>query len=319
MDATAIISVFDCVLASAATLVSLLIIVVFIYDKELGRLSSNRFLINFVVTNFLIASGSFLLSLFGDPNDYSLNPMKFLLNSSYLIVTIISNIIGLMLIAADRYFAIKHPLLYSTKMNGSKANRIIAIFWICVVLFGIIAVVVAVFSHHNFKAVSKAMQLTAHVSAFIGISSLIAVNIIIVREVHHQVKLLSAISVDNSGKSRANLRKRESRTAYLCVGMVVTFSCCWLPNSISSLLHMFGVLHNNIFVRVSTTIFITSLLVNPFLYIFWKTDFRLSLKLLLVKIVCQGPQQNRVNAVISSRNVQKNHVTPYPFDVDGAE
>ena len=313
------ISVFDCVLASVAVLVSLLIIVVFICDKQLSRLPSNRFLVNFLVTNFLIASGSVLLSLFGDPSDYSLNPTKFLLNSSYLIVTIISNIMGLMLIAADRYFAIKHPLLYSTKMNGRKVNRIIAIFWICIISFGIIAIVGAIFSRHNVEVTSNVMQLVAHVSAFIGISLLIAVNVIVMREVRHQVKLLSAISVDNSGESRANLRKRESRTVYLCVGMVATFSCCWLPNSVSSLLHWFGGLHNNIFVRVSTTIFITNLLVNPFLYFFWKTDFRLSLRNLLIKMFCQRTQQNRVNAVISSHNVQVNDVTSYRSGVDGAE
>ncbi|XP_065053441.1 G-protein coupled receptor 161-like [Rhopilema esculentum] len=302
MDAMSIISTLDCVIISVSAVTSILVITAFIFDKELHYLPSNKFLISYVVTNFLVSSAGIPLSLFSSYSDYEKRPEKFLLSSSYFVFAVVAYMVSLSVITLDRYLAIMYPLEYSVRMTRKKANKVVFGFGLGIALFGIVTILIATFAHAEKENVSTAMITVMHISAFTGFMSLIFVNSIVMREVRRQTRILHSLTIEESGESRRILKNRETRTAYLCFAMIFTFICSWLPNAILAVIRLIRGknLKEELFLRIGTTVFFTGLTINLFLYIFWKTDFRSSLKARLSKLCCWKVRGNRISSAFST-------------------
>lgn len=124
-----IIPIVDCLLTSSSTALGFVIIAVYIYDKDLRKLPSNAFLISFVATNFLVSTAGFLMTFYSKPTDFEQEPVKFLLNSSYIIFSMVSYALSLTVVTLDRYCAIVAPLRYSATMSRRTANKFVISFW----------------------------------------------------------------------------------------------------------------------------------------------------------------------------------------------
>ena len=310
--ALSIVKAIDFVVTSASSAISLLIIVVYIYDKELRRLPSSAFLTSFVATTLLVSSAGLLIVSTSKPTDFDNDPSKFLVSSSYFIFAIVSYVLSLAVITLDRYLAIVTPLRYSAIMNWSKAKRIVCTFWFGVTGCGIVTIVVAFVASKEKELISNVMLIIMHTSALLGLLALIFVNSIVLREVRRQVKLLQSLTIEQADNVCSDLTRRETRTSYLCFGTVATFLFCWLPNAVSTILRLGGLkfVGDHIFVKISTTVFFLAFVLNLFWYIFWKKDFRYSLRRLCVKLLCCRKSRKRVNF-----NITTSDNTIYPNDV----
>ena len=277
-------SILDYVIASASSAVSFLIIAVFIYDKALRQLPSNAFLINFVATNLLVASAGFQIASTAAPIDFEGKP-EFLISVSCFIVSVVSYTLSLSLITLDRYWAIVKPFDYATNMNWPKVKKILVVFWFSVTLFGIATLVVAFLLYSEKELISAVLVIVMYVVALLFLLLLILVNSIIIREVRRQVRRLVLSSLENS-KVCLQLARREKRTTYLCFGVVATFLLCWLPKCVCVIFVFAPLRFKNLgyLIHVSTTLYFVSLLINPIWYIFWKADFRQSLRRLFTRI-----------------------------------
>jgi len=289
MTVVYITSILDYVIASASSAVSLVIIAVFMYDKALRQLPSNAFLINFVVTNLLVASASFQIASTKTSIIVEEKPI-FLMNVSCFIVSVVSYTLSLSLITLDRYWAIVKPFDYATNMNWPTAKRILYVFWFSVSVFGIVTLVVASLLYDERKLISAILVILMYLIALLCLFLLIFVNSIIIREVRRQVNRLVFSSLEKSTVC-LQLARREKRTTYLCFGVVATFLFCWLPKCVC-VIFVFAPLrfkNLNYLIHVSTTLYFMSLIINPFWYIFWKADFRQSLRRLLIRMLgCCG-------------------------------
>ena len=305
-----IILLIDFAITSASSLVSFIIIAAYSYDKELRRMPSNAFLISFVVTNLLVSSAGLILSSIAKSTDYSEEPSKFLLYSSYFVLSIVSYTLSLMVVSLDRYWAVVKPFSYVANMTWSLVQKILSVFWLGVIIFGIVTTTVAFVAWKEKELISTILLVFMLLVALLGLSTLVLVNSIILRQVRRQVRLLRSSSVERGVEVRRHLAKRESRTAYLCLGIVATFLCCWLPNGVCIValltgLRLTGWRH---FMRISTTLYFVCLVVNPFWYIFWKRDFRQSLRRLFIHILCYCTSKSCVvkrNNVISTQNIEQ--------------
>ncbi len=301
---TMYIFIIDCVLITSSVLISILITITFIYDKHLLALPSNKFLVNFVIADFVVASGALVLAVSSKETDQKGAPLKFLVTSTYFIVAITSYWLSLMIVTIDRYIAIVYPLEYSTRISSSSACRIILAFWIFVVLFTISNLTIAVLLHANHQTVSKTLLVFLLVITFAGFGSLLFVNTIIFRQVRRQVKRLASISVDIAGEAQRTLKKRETKSAYLCFSMVATFVICWLPSAMMAIMRWenFAVGYFK-FVKLTTTLFHANLVINPFLYVFWKSDVRCAMRRLFCRFQIHSVTANRVNSTVVSHDL----------------
>lgn len=164
-------------------------------------------------------------------------------------------------------------------------------------------ILVAFFASDKKEFVSSVMQTVMHLAVLLGSITLIVVNWIIFRQVRRQVRLLQSLAVDQAEEMRGELTKRETRTAYLCFGMVATFICCWFPNAFLTIAHVANVEFSGalVFARISTTVFFSGLIINPIWYIFWKSDFRHSLHRIFLRILCRHNITSKIGFSVTAK------------------
>ena len=288
MVATYILTTIDLLIASISSLISFVIIATYCYDKELRRLPSNAFLINFMVTNLLHSSAGLVMSSVAKSSDFKQETSEFSIYSSYFTFSVISYTLSLAVVTLDRYWAVVKPFSYVANMDLSKVKRILCIFWFGMTIFGVVAMIAALVISKEKKLVLTVLLIITLLAALFVLSSLVLVNSIILREVRRQVSRLISSLGEHGDKMRRDLAKRQARSAYLCIGMVLTFLSCWLPNAVSIVFLLTGLRPTgmDIFPRITLTLYFICLIINPIWYIFWKTDFQQALRRIFTRILC---------------------------------
>ena len=288
MIAISILKTVDFFIASVSCLISFVIIITYCHDKELRRLPSNAFLINFMITNLLHSSAALLMSSVEKSTDFKQEAPEFFIYSSYFTFSVVSYALSLAIVTVDRYWAVIRPFNYAANMDCSRAKRILCIFWSGITIFGVVTMIAALVTSKEKKIVLTVLLVITLLVALLVSSSLVLVNSKILCAVRRQVRRLISSSSEHGEKMRHDLAKRQARSAYLCIGMVLTFLLCWLPNAMSILflltrLRIDGL---DIFPRITLTLYFICLIINPIWYIFWKTDFQQALRRIFTRVLC---------------------------------
>ncbi len=293
--------VINCSLIGLSLFFGTVISLTFISNRELCRTASNKFLVNFLATNFPVAIAGLVVIVRSKQSAKKKELKAQMLVSSILIVSLFSYLLGLLLVTIDRFIAITRPFFYAEKMTGRNVHRIIALFWISVAAFFISAITRVLVDTSNSPV--KTSHTILLIASFVGIATLLIINLVIFSKIRRQVRYLNTVSVGDTDSNRRLLRRSERKAAYLCFAMVATQAICWLPHCVTGMVEEYNQGKKHL-MRYTTSLYYIALLINAFLYVFWHSEMRRAVKGLFAKCLCRWSFPNNVSVAVENTTQQ---------------
>lgn len=202
-----------------------------------------------------------------------------------------SSFFSLLAITYDRYLAVLRPLQYSSKMTRTKVTCMVIAIW---VIPALVATARNIWWQTQEEEKAKVINQVYNVILVFLLVVLPAiimtiVNSMIIRAIRTQRRktipmrdsLSSTSTVQESSCEEtraASVRKRKGTSA--CAAVVLVFVLSWVPRSIYNFAFVVGRadLVTPLLVKLSMFFLLLQSCVNPFIYSFYRTDFRQAAK-----------------------------------------
>ena len=260
------------------------VIVLFIKKPKLRRTVTDKFLLNLMVAGVVTTLGSIAMTvlLFHSKDEHRLP------NLVGILISKIAFVLSLLLVTLDRFLAVQLPLRYKDVMTTFRVHCLITLVWLICIAVTIVQIVTASYSNKTLMNLLEILVIVKVSLAFLGMFVLIAVNLVVFREVKRQVDFLisTTVSVDSNGNSREMLRQREVKSAHLCLAMVSSFTISWLPVVIKGILFLKGrentVNPTDILSTLCALFVAINVAINPCLYVLLKEEVRNAMKKLFL-------------------------------------
>uniref|UniRef100_A0A667YKE7 Trace amine associated receptor 1 n=1 Tax=Myripristis murdjan TaxID=586833 RepID=A0A667YKE7_9TELE len=204
-----------------------------------------------------------------------------------------SSILNLCFISIDRYFAVCHPLRYENKINVRAAVIMILVTWGVSALVGIGVIITGL---NEGKCEGRCFSFNIDISGITGCVLSFYLPAVIMLSIYLKIFLVAqkqARSIQNSNcqrvKSQASVSKMERKATKTLAIVMGAFLICWTP--------FFTGMTLNPLINYSipvTVIEIFSLLgwsnsvLNPFVYAFFYSWFRVAFRMILSGKIFQG-------------------------------
>lgn len=194
-------------------------------------------------------------------------------------------VLNLVAITYDRHLAVFRPLVYAAKMTRRRVVFILTLVWILPVLTGVIRTTWT-FSPHITELEKKHMDRSFNiflvfVFVLIPIFAVFLVNIMIMHTIHKHNNNNNRVgprevSHSETSESTRQERLRKRKGTMSCVLVVVVFFICWLPRIGYNLFFLAGKpqLASLTYVKISLFFLLFQSSLNPFIYSFYRTEFR---------------------------------------------
>ena len=277
--------------------------VIFLSIKQFRQQPMNIFLVSLAVSDILMAVmvvPGYVAFCAAGCSYLSSDTCRILAQTKDIVFS--STFFSLLAITYDRYLAVLCPLQYCSKMTRRKVTCIIVAIWI---FPAIVATARNIwwFTQPDDKAtkINRVYNvilvfLLVVVPAFI----MTLVNALIFRAIQTQrrktvpLRLISStVNQDRGddsihpdsiscGETRSeNTRKRRGSTA--CVAVVLVFVLSWIPRSVYNFAFVFGRadLVTPLLVKLSMFFLLMQSFINPFIYSFYRAEFRQAVKRIL--------------------------------------
>ncbi|KAK3091841.1 hypothetical protein FSP39_023085 [Pinctada imbricata] len=215
------------------------------------------------------------------------------------------SLLSLLAIAVDRYIAVMFPLKYAIKMTMRKARKIIIVVWAYTVTIGIIPF----FWHNGERNIGKCdftellplyyflWTVFIFIPAAIISSTALYLKIYIVA-IRQKKKMLQRRSRDTASRRQF---EKSTKSAFVMAIVLFFFVAFWLPFMVCVNLKILG-LEENIFEAIkSIALTLTQINsgINPVIYCFGKTDFRIAFRLMFE--ILRGKRQLNRDACLSEK------------------
>ena len=282
---------------------NLFVCVVFLTSKKLRRNLMNIFLLSLSLSDMLmpvLIVPFYTVHCFRDCSHF-LTPHCWLLRKARDFV-LTATTLNVCAITYDRYLAILRPLQYVAKMTKLRAGIILATVWVIPV---VVAATRNLWYHsaedeeHRHLTV-KLFDVAVMIVPVILIQTvMLVVNIQIIRNIHRQKKS-TRVSDVNSISSQTNRdmkeisRLRKGTTS--CVLIVLTFIISWLPKTVHNFSYVVDppnpILSSPLFFRICFLFLFVQSSFNPFIYTFYRAQFRKAARRLLRRGVAKPSRSN---------------------------
>ena len=198
----------------------------------------------------------------------------------------LASVLSLLGITYDRYLAVCQPLLYQCKMTPRTVVICLLIIWLLPVPFSFIKPILntANVDFLRDESLSESVFDVVVVSTLIilPMAILFIVNIMITKAIRNQHR---KVQCERSNSQGGNLKPKEgSRKTIACLVVVLIFLVCWFPRCLLNFLFLFKMLHAKgllLLEKISLVFLFIQSSVNPFLYSFYRRDFRQAARSLL--------------------------------------
>lgn len=195
------------------------------------------------------------------------------------------SVLSLLGITYDRYLAVFQPLLYQCKMTPRTVVVCLLIIWLLPVPFSFIKPILNAVNVDFLRdgSLSESIFDMVVVSTLIilPMAVLFIVNIMITKAIRNQHRKVQC----ERSYGQGNLKPKEgSRKTIACLVVVLIFLVCWFPRCLLNFLFLFKMLHTKglaLLEKISLVFLFIQSSVNPFLYSFYRRDFRQAARSLL--------------------------------------
>ena len=273
-------------IAFASVAGNALVLVLIIKDKQLHT-----------VTNYFIASlamADLLVGALGIPcvliawHGYPHNFIGCLTVNSMIVVLTQISIFGLSTIAIERFITIKAPFKYKEFCTGRTAAICISVTWCLAILVAI----VPLFGWNLGPRTEKKCSFTEVISLeymvyfnFLGfvLVPLIAMFAIyvyifhVVQKQRRQISTTQVAVVQHSNIPPTQSLKRETKAAKWFAIVIIVFTLCWLPIHIMNAISLVSSKSCTVCVVLAILLSHANSAINPLLYAYGNTKFRLAL------------------------------------------
>lgn len=286
---TASISIFIFIVATAGNLAVLLAI--FLDPHKNLRSPFNYFVANLAFADLLVGSVIAPLSAIYHVSEALKNPLKKEIEKSlffsYFIVCTAS-LLSLIILAVDRYIAIKYPLLYVVWLNPIRSFVISAAAWIISVSLSLIYYFLVGVNIYRFVFANTAIVVTFVVLLFTHLK--------IVRSFRAQVRQwddLHDSCEENVAKKQALIwEKKMAKTLLIVLGI---FLACFLPSCVCIYIINLCSTCNCVFINwlrdIQFILVMANSGLNPFVYSYRIQNFRRAFKTILSCTLCTTADQ----------------------------
>lgn len=253
---------------------NILACVVFLKTEKLRRSKMNVLLVSLAAWDILMAVlvVPFYGVYCGRGCEYSLTRFCWLMRGAKDCVKIATTL-NLYAITYDRYIAVLQPLRYSSKMTSKRVAAILAVVWLLpVVLAGI----------RNFWQHSRSETRFAN-KLYDSVIVLGFVVLLVILMLITNVRIMKAIRKQTEREKRnsqattitAALNQTRKGTN-ACIAVVLVFVVCWVPRAVynfSFIINPPG-LTSPLFFRICFLFLFLQSSLNPFIYWFYRQEFR---------------------------------------------
>jgi hypothetical protein len=204
-------------------------------------------------------------------------------------LTAFSTVYHLLLITCDRYVAITRPFRHSSTFTSGVAYILLAIVWSVAIFLPLIQL--AWYDPYNLHVVNpriRRFELHYNITCAV-IAFLVPVVIMIIAYIEMlRIVTRHARAIEATTREKQTLTK-EKRAMVIFASMLLVYVVCWFPFFFSALVQDLDVV---LVPKVAYLVlfffrFCTSI-VNPILYVFFKTDFKKALREVLTQYQCRA-------------------------------
>lgn len=263
--------------------------IVFVKDKKLRKKHMNVFLASLAIADILMMVGVAPGYAVFCYNGWKSTNFCWILVGVKDYVFIATNL-NMLAICYDRYCAVIKPLLYSALMTTLKLKLILASIW----LFPIILTSVRNSWHFNSSLNSSYIDkiydnILLFLFVLFPLCIMIVTNIKIIIAIKRQTHLISSsenlqqrfenISVQTPTASTHVKQDCNQKNGTLsCLRVVLAYVIAWLPRIAFNLYFLFGKPESVLLMRVSLLFLFVQSTLDPFIYSYYRSDFRIALK-----------------------------------------
>ncbi|XP_022086755.1 neuromedin-U receptor 2-like [Acanthaster planci] len=225
-------------------------------------------------------------------------------------VLFFASTLNLVMLTAERYVAIAHPLKYLTYFGKKQATIMLAAVWAFAIAFKATDALYYRISDHTcmFTSLSPAASFSWGTISFLVeyLLPLIFMTSCYVHIIYQLKKASSTVhaeptSSQNNSNSLSGSLVRARRNTLLTLFIVfITYTICWSPNQIAFLMFHFGfkIDFNGTFYFVSLVLVQLNCCINPIIYAFKYKQFQAGVRVLLTQCCPRiAPRRREVELV----------------------
>ena len=213
---------------------------------------------------------------------------------------LLASLSNLLAITYDRYVAVLQPLRYNTKMSTKRVYVLLATVWCVPLVFALARTVWLSFStseerHESRNQIHSDVLVVAF--TFTPVIIMTAVNLRILKTVRCQSARIHAsaqglelhrrepsLSFSTRRKSELKARLRKTKGTLSCIVIIAVFIVCWLPRAYYQICFQLlkrPDLLSPLAIKLTFFFLFLQSSVNPFVYSFYRSEFRRAAKKLL--------------------------------------
>ena len=274
-------------------ILNLLVISVISYFRNLRSRNSNKFLLNLMLSNsciglVMLCFGSAVVAFNSTRhtfNNHSKPPASISLMFGVLILLSVMNMI---LVSADRLYAVKWTYRYFDSTNSKLIYIVIILPWVISLIYFIILITMLQSGNDYTKDIAQhIIYISFDVVALLGFFILTVSSTVIYKQTRIQLDRISRTSVvvqSSAKQKQKNLLFRKLRLAVINVGLVIKFVVFWLPTLATMTYHLTWEKSTSEFVEYFTLhLVLLNCLCDPTVYVFLSRDIRRSIRVLVFK------------------------------------
>lgn len=290
--------VMDGITAAVILVGNIFTCLVFLSKRQLRQNFMNVFLLSLALSDTLMAL--LVAPWFAS---YCETKCKYFLSNYCLWFAMLRDIpfqavlLNLVAITYDRYLAVFRPLVYCAKMTKRRACVILTLVW-CIPISTALMRMTWTFADitKEEKAIIDRSFNIYLVFAFVllPITGIFIVNLMIMYTIHkhnNRVAPRHQASQSRSGSETSETERRErvrkKRGTMSCVLVVLVFFLCWLPRIVYNFFFLAKTTHlaTMPFIKISMFFLLLQSTMNPFIYSFYRQEFRQAALQVLQKLV----------------------------------
>ncbi|XP_070180093.1 adenosine receptor A3-like [Littorina saxatilis] len=281
--------VFECLIGVASVCTNSMVLLAMLKERKL-RTITNYFVGSLAAADVLVGIINIpvaILTTLGLPKNFTL---CVLMNCIHVQVALIS-VLNLLSVALDRFCAIRVPFYYRNVMSAARARRLAGIMWLFAIFIGMIPLFGWNNGEHTFKYCSFDDVISLEYMVYLILFAvtlpsfvvMVLCYVYIFCVVRSTKKAIMQIMVLH-GRERTMKTILDNFRGDKGILMVIfVFMICWMPFHVAHCLMLWGGSHS-----VPLGVYLVSIalshcnsFVNPFLFAFGKSQFKVTIKSIL--------------------------------------